>query len=455
MESFVVFDNTLFGDECGDLFMSKKLQNVYSKFNLLREKHGLPTLSRRQFVRAMAVASAGAYVPFLSCTNSGGTNALLDGGEAGATVPPPQGGSAATPIQQFAAGGGSGGKDAPAAGKGGQPSKGGSAGKTGAAGSGGGPSTIKPSGATVGITRNADTTAAVAAAIEAAGGLNEIKRGQKVFIKPNISISSPGGFTSLPVMRGVVSAVATRTDPKNITIAECTSMGSSTLQAASGAGYLDLVAELGVNFLAFEDQNYKMFKDPKWTYLKTPKSVPVSVHPDSKVFDHFILVPVLKNHAMVNAWIPDCDVDFTCCMKLFIGILPYSGAGGRSDSADDPHNAKLGENVAELNCIIPKVTMCVVDATTIGIVGGPTPTQFAEPGLIIASKDRVACDSVAFATLKNYGKNTGQTYAKRPVWQQSQIKHGGELGLGIADPKKITIENINVDNFEEIKAKWA
>jgi uncharacterized protein (DUF362 family) len=434
--------------------MSKKLGHAYTKFNLLREKSGLPTLSRRAFLRAVAMASAGAYVPFLSCTEA----PPYDGSQAAGTLAPPQGG---TTVELGGSGeGGSGGSIIGSGGKvpagkggaGGRRETGGTAGKAGT-GAAGKPA-IKPGSATVGITRNADTTAAVAAAIEAAGGLADIKQGQKVFIKPNISISSSGGFTSLPVMRGIVAAVATRTDPQNITIAECTSMGSSTLQAASAAGYLDLVQELGVSFLAFEDQDYKMFKDPKWTYLKTPKSVPISVHPETKIYDHFILAPVLKNHAMVNAWIPDCDVDFTCCMKLFIGILPYIGTGGRSDSADDPHNAKLGENVAELNCIVPKVTMCVVDATTIGIVGGPTPTRFAQPGLIIASKDRVACDSVAFATLKNYGKDTGQTYAKRGVWQQSQIKHGGELGLGIADPKKITIEPIDVDNFEEIKAQW-
>ena len=60
-----------------------KMEKVYNKFNLLREKHGLPTLSRREFVRALAIASAGSYVPFLSCSGSGNNDDYSTAGEAG------------------------------------------------------------------------------------------------------------------------------------------------------------------------------------------------------------------------------------------------------------------------------------------------------------------------------------------------------------------------------------
>jgi uncharacterized protein (DUF362 family) len=447
--------------------MSKKSDEAYVKFNLQREKQGLRTVGRRDFMRLMAAASAGLSIPFMAgCTSETPITPVAGGGQSGVggveTVATQTAGST-TPIVGSSGAGGSVSTQSAAGGKTANAGKGGSGGKAGAstgnkAGAGGakadaGTATNLNS-AKVGIIRNTDTTQAVKTAIELAGGLDAIKQGETVFIKPNISVATPGVFTSLPVIRGIVEAVSAKTDPKNITICECTSMGSPTAPAAAASGYTGLITELGINYIWFDDGDYAMYKDPKWTYLKTPKSVPVSVHPDTKQYDHFILAPILKNHSMVNAWIPNCNVDFTCCMKLFIGVLPYSGTGGRSDSADDPHRAEMGECVAELNCIVPKVTMCVVDALSIGIVGGPTPTQSAKAGLIIASSDRVACDSVAFATLKNYGKATGQTYVTRSVWEQSQIKRAGELKLGIADPKKITIVDKDVDNIADIKAQW-
>jgi uncharacterized protein (DUF362 family) len=450
--------------------MTKKETQSFAEFNALREKNGLPTVNRRDFLRLMAMTSAGLSIPFVGSCGTGNTSGLPLGGtdpsnlsQAGTLVPPQAGMTISGSGGMTSANGGSNGQNsagsAASAGKGGHTTKG-SAGKAGSGAAGSkadaGTTPSDPGSAKVGITRNADTIAAVATAIELAGGLDAIKQGEKVFIKPNISTAMPGVFTSLPVIRGIIAAVSEKTDPKNITIAECTSMGSSTAAAAAGAGYTAMIEELGINFVWFDEAKYTLFKDPKWTHIKTQKNVPVSVHPSSKVYDHFILAPILKNHAMVNAWIPNCDVDFTCCMKLFVGILPYSGAGSRSDTQDDIHTEDLGEKVAELNCFVPTTVMCVVDALTIGIVGGPTPTRSANAGLILASSDRVACDSVAFAVLKAYGKknNVNETYVTRPVWQQAQIKRAGELGLGIADPKKIQIVDKDVDNIAEIKAQW-
>jgi len=449
--------------------MSKKQKKAYERFNREREKRGLPTLSRREFVRVMAAASAGLSVPFLhacsvenSTINAGtGGAGLSQGGESGA--------SAGVQVTGGAGQTGSGGQ--PVAGSGGQPIAGsGETGGTidtgGMADSSitgdGGPdidsgvdaSDVPLGNAKVGITRNADTTLAVATAVDLAGGLGAIKQGDTVVIKPNISTSMRNVFTSLPVIRGIVEAVAAYTDTKNITIAECTAMGANTRGNATLAGYISLVEELGINFLAFDEEDYVLFKDPRWTHIKTEKKVPVSLNPMS--FDHFISAPILKNHQMVDAMAPGCNVQFTCCMKLFVGILPYAGTGSRSDPADDIHTVDLGEKVAELGCIVPDITMCVVDALTVGIVGGPTPLRTANAGLILASSDRVACDSLAFAVLKTYAlqNNVNMGYVTQSVWTQAQIKRGGELGLGIADPSKITVVDRDVDNLAEIMAQW-
>jgi len=60
-----------------------------------------------------------------------------------------------------------------------------------------------------------------------------------------------------------------------------------------------------------------------------------------------------------------------------------------------------------------------------------------QPDMIIASSDRVACDSVAVALLKRYGglRGVNKDYMQIPVWGQRQIVHAGHLGLGINDPE--------------------
>jgi uncharacterized protein (DUF362 family) len=81
---------------------------------------------------------------------------------------------------------------------------------------------------------------------------------------------------------------------------------------------------------------------------------------------------------------------------------------------------------------------------------------WAQPGLIMASKDRVACDSVAVAVLKRFAaeQKVDRTYVHKSVFDQAQIYYAAELGIGQADPRMITIEDINAPLFDEIKANW-
>ena len=102
--------------------------------------------------------------------------------------------------------------------------------------------------------------------------------------------------------------------------------------------------------------------------------------------------------------------------------------------------------------------MNIVDATTPGLVNGPSPTTIADAGgLILASADRVACDSVAVAVLKCYAKamNVTGSYVNTSVFAQPQIVRAAELGLGIKDPKQIEVVAKDVDNIADIMAQWA
>jgi len=166
--------------------------------------------------------------------------------------------------------------------------------------------------------------------------------------------------------------------------------------------------------------------------------------------DHLINVPMLKNHEVTAA-------EFTCCLKAFIGLCHPEDRWQKG--ADALHAKNIGEKIAELN-LCKKPTINIVDATTIIVNGGPgghsRNSMWVDSDLILASKDRVACDSVALAILRHYGagKKVKKPFVGKSVWDNVQIYYAGEIGIGQADPKMIDIEDIKVREFSEIISNW-
>ena len=95
------------------------------------------------------------------------------------------------------------------------------------------------------------------------------------------------------------------------------------------------------------------------------------------------------------------------------------------------------------------------------VKGGPDGLKRKEsiwehPNLILSSKDRVACDSVALAVLKRYGaeNKVDLPYVETSVRDQVQLYYGAELGIGQCENDKIKIEDIKATRFDEIKSNW-
>ncbi len=299
---------------------------------------------------------------------------------------------------------------------------------------------------------------AVREAVAAAGGIEEIEAGQRVFIKPNMCGPGPGGIdigrvtTKPDVLRAVIRLVKERGAHP---IVGDRSM-YDTEQAFVTTGFARVCEEEGAEPFPFTRGEYVRFKPGRrhWSRgFRIPKIL--------TEVDHFISVPMLKNHDVTAA-------EFTCCLKQFVGVaLPL-------DRFQAGHNAlhvnNIGEKIAELN-LAAKPLINIVDATTVVLKGGPDlgmmsdwpfdpdrkNVAFAQPGLILASRDRVACDSVAVAVLKRFGaeQKLDCPYVTKSVWDQVQIYYAAELGIGQADPRMITIEDVNAPLFDEIEANWA
>ena len=160
--------------------------------------------------------------------------------------------------------------------------------------------------------------------------------------------------------------------------------------------------------------------------------------------DHVINVPVIKTH--FQAW-------FTMSMKAFVGMshhrtrrefhTAFKGNSNLLDQKSSGSRRRLGpegrkqdieevtplvNRVAELNLgITPALN--ILDGTKSFVFGGPSHGDTVEPKLIVASRDRIAADATGVAVLKRYG--TERRLQRFSVWENPFIQHGIKIGLGI------------------------
>jgi uncharacterized protein (DUF362 family) len=321
-------------------------------------------------------------------------------------------------------------------------------------------------------------------AVLLAGGLYEIKNGETVFIKPNLVVSSDAlgnRVTTHPeVLRAVIRAVKERTTPKNITVGDRSMFTIATLTVAETCGIFQVCAEEGVNFLPLESGDYINFIHPSFEHFKRPIAIPEVL----STFDHFINVPMCKNHTAYRAGelresglgfrpppngesLPDnataLHARVTLCMNNVVGLMPFDPKIPESNRRVNSglHQSDIGEKIAELNLCVPKITMNVIDAVSAFAARGPVGPQavYAEPNLVIASKDRVACDSVGLAVLRYHAEQCGVTpeaapYIDESVWRSPQIARAGALGLGHASAANIKLISRGVPEMDAIEKFW-
>jgi uncharacterized protein (DUF362 family) len=296
---------------------------------------------------------------------------------------------------------------------------------------------------------NGDIEAAVFEAVQAAGGLAEIEKGQRVMIKPNlcgpgINGKYPRGpiTTNPEVLRAVIRLVKKRGAHA---IGGDRAMIATEL-AFQVSGCAKVCKEEGAEPFPWTRAEYiRVFKGQRhWSQgFRIPKIL--------TEVDHLINLPILKSH--------DGEAtQMTCCMKAYVGVLLPLDRWQEGSNA--MHAPNFAEKISEVHLAV-KPTNNIVDATTILLSGGPDGLKknalWDKANLIMASKDRVACDSVAFAVMRRYGgeKNIDLPYMKKSIFDNPLLYYPAQLGIGQADPSMITVEDVKVPLIKEIKSTWA
>ncbi len=219
-------------------------------------------------------------------------------------------------------------------------------------------------------------------AVETVNAWDGFKKGMNVLLKPNAvmggspKIPCRGITTSLVVVEAVIDLVRKK-GAGSVIIAEGSvevpSLKLDTAAAFAWSGLKDLAEKKDIDLIDLNKGPHRLFTLGDGTEIEIAEAVFQA--------DFVINLPVLKTHNQTYT---------TICLKNLKGCLSMETKKRCHTETD------LNRAIAEFNRIIP-CHLSVVDALTATEVG-PTPTgktdQVREMGLILASKDRLACDVV-------------------------------------------------------------
>jgi uncharacterized protein (DUF362 family) len=349
-----------------------------------------------------------------------------------------------------------------------------------------------PASADVGIARGSNIEEAVRRAVRLAGGMEFIKEGQTVLIKPNVTGALRSPTTTNPEVLYATIKLAAERGPKRIIVADRSfspqwvTTTPKTIDVMKRVGHLDAVnqavsdVKAPVIAVGLEDAAGELERlgrpssTPLWRRIKPERANhwPNGFELAELLFavDHVINVPVIKTH--FQAW-------FTMSMKAFVGMSHHNtrkefhgtwvGEGSLFDQKrtssrrrgikKDPEQeardlAPFVNRIAELNLgITPALN--ILDGSTCFVFGGPSSGDTAEPKVIVASRDRIAADATGVAVLKSIG--TEERLQDRSVWDTPFLKHGIKIGLGIdsVDRLKLKSEGMAAAEVDKIKKMLA
>jgi len=241
-----------------------------------------------------------------------------------------------------------------------------------------------------------DIQKAVVRSIELIGGLG-LREGEAAVIKPNLcNAKNPHGMviTDFRIIEAVIRLIQEKTD--NITVVESDNISDTADNRAAKSGLLDLLSELGVNFmnLTGDDQEVHEVAGKK---LRLPRTVLDA--------DYFVNLPKIKTEGHVSV---------TLSIKNLFGVL---------------QRRKKSVLHKKLNEILPYLAkavrhdLIVVDGLVAMEGNGPLIGTPREMGVIVAGRSPVSVDALC-ARLMGFDP-----------WEIPHIAKAHEMGVGEMDPE--------------------
>ena len=277
----------------------------------------------------------------------------------------------------------------------------------------------------VAIVKGADRAMAFASALNSLGAISF--KNKDVYLKGNFNSAHPFPASTHPEALSATVHLLRERDGGRIILVERSGMGVSSeiwdkLQISILAKRLDIRL---LPLEALEPSEWRL-EELSGSHWKGGVQVPSFLTRESCV----VQICNLKTHRFGG--------HFSGSLKNSIGFIAKSNPQNprhnyMAELHSSPHQRRM---IAEVNQVYAP-SMVFMDATQIFVDGGPERGERAFPGLVAASRDRVAIDAVGVALLRLYG--AGHPLNKGDIFDLEQLKRGAELKLGVQSAEEIEV----------------
>lgn len=259
--------------------------------------------------------------------------------------------------------------------------------------------------------------------------------GKKVAIKANYNSADKfPASTHIDTLTAIVDAL--KAEKASIVLAERSGMGN-TGEVLEKMGVMELARKRGFDVMILDDLKTSEWvkENPQGSYWKRGFLFP-------KVFrdaDAIVQTCCLKTHRYGG--------HFTMSLKNSVGMAAKYDPDDGYNYMSELHSSRYQRQmIAEINTSY-EPDFVIMDGLLGFSKGGPDTGTLVEPGIMMASSDRVALDAAGVAILRIFG--TTSEVGSGGIFEQEQLARAAELGLGASSPEDMEIVPVN-DEAQEI-----
>ncbi|HEY3422531.1 MAG TPA: DUF362 domain-containing protein [Methanocellaceae archaeon] len=253
--------------------------------------------------------------------------------------------------------------------------------------------------------------------------------GKDVAIKTNYNSADPyPASTHIDTLSAIVRAL--KGQKASVVLGERSGMGV-TGDVLDTMGVTKLADQLGFDVVVLDD-----LPNGQWSVHNPPGSHWKRGFLFPKIFsdaDAIIGTCCLKTHRFGG--------HFTMSLKNSVGMVAKHDTEGVYNYMNELHSS-LNQRlmIAEINTAY-EPELVIMDAIEGFSTGGPESGTLIEPGIMMASNDRVALDACGVAVLRLFG--TTPEVSRGSIFELEQIARAIQLDLGASRPEQIEIVPLN------------
>jgi uncharacterized protein (DUF362 family) len=270
-----------------------------------------------------------------------------------------------------------------------------------------------------------------------AEGVRELSRhylakglgGKTVAIKANFNSADPYPASTHPDTLSALVDVL-KAGGASVTLGERSGMGI-TRDVLYDMGIMSMSKKLGFDVVVLDGLKAEDWhrENPSGSHWKRGFLFPELF----RTADAIVTTCCLKTHRFGG--------HFTMSLKNSVGMVAKHDPGDRYNYMYELHGSPYQRfMIAEINAAY-RPLFAIMDGIWGFSKSGPEAGTLIEPGLMLASSDRVALDACGVAILRLYG--TTPEVSKGPVFRQEQLSRAAELGLGAGGPGEVKVVPLN------------